>query len=74
MSYELKEYLNAINFTKNPTTSEERTYLKNTYENWLYSLHPASKLVSSKRPRLRKLVAPLVEMGFGPPAPTPNFE
>ena len=64
----------AINFTKNPHTIEERTYLKNTYENWLYSLHPASKLVGSERPRLRKLVAPLVEMGFGPPAPTPIFE
>ena len=63
----------AINFTKNPQNEEERAWLRSNYEGWLYSLHPVPELIESGRPRLRKLVAPQVEMGFGPPQPTPIF-
>ena len=64
----------AINFMANPTSRAEFDYFRGLYDKFLYSLHPVSDLIESDRPRLRKLVVPLVDLGFGPPAPTPIFE
>ena len=63
----------AINFMANPTTPAEFDYLRSLYDKFLYSLHPTPQLITSDSPRLRKLVAPLVELGFGPPKPTDVF-
>ena len=63
----------AINFMANPVTDEEVAYVKGLYEGWNYSLHPPEQLINSDRPRLRRMVSRLVELGFGPPKPTPLF-
>ena len=63
----------AINFMANPVTDEQIAYIKGLYEGWNFSLHPAEEMVNSSRPRLRGMVSRLVELGFGPPKPTPLF-
>jgi len=64
----------AINFMANPTTEAQVAYVRTLYESWNFSLHPVSELIESESPRLRSLVARLVELGFGPPNETPLFE
>ena len=39
-----------------------------------FSLHPVSELIEGESPRLRSLVARLVELVFRPPSETPLFE
>ena len=63
----------AISFMANPVTDEEVAYVRGLYEGWNYSLHPPEQLVNSDRPRLRRMVSRLVELGFGPPKSTPLF-
>ena len=59
----------AINFMANPVTVEQVAYVKGLYEGWNFSLHPAAEMINSDRPRLRRMVSRLVELGFGPPKP-----
>ena len=51
-------------FLGDPTTHEQVAYIKALYEKANYSLHPAESYVNSDRPRLRRMVSRLVELGF----------
>ena len=54
----------AMSFMPNPKTDDEVAYLRNLYDGYRYALHPAESYVSSERPRLRRMVSRLVELGF----------
>ena len=64
----------AVSFMARPTSPEHMAYLRQLHDRYLFSLHPHPALVKSDRPRLKELVAPLVELGFTPPRETPPFE
>ena len=54
----------AVSFMAAPVTEEQTAWLRRVYEGWNYALHPAEPFVNSDRPRIRRLVSRLVEMGF----------
>ena len=54
----------AISFFAAPVTEEQEAWLRRLYERWEYALHPAKTFVNSDRPRIRRLVSRLVDMGF----------
>ena len=54
----------AVSFMADPKTEEEVACLRNLYDGFKYALHPAESYVNSERPRLRRTVARLVELGF----------
>jgi len=54
----------AINFGRNPVTNVEVAQVRSSYERMRFSLRPCRSSINSKNPRVRKLVAPLVELGF----------
>jgi len=56
----------AINFVENPKTEEQVEYIKGLYESMTYSFHPSESYINSERPRIRRMVARLVELGFDP--------
>ena len=55
---------NAINFMENPKTDEQTAYIKSLYKSWKYGLRPAESYVNSDRPRIRRMVSRLAELGF----------
>ena len=56
--------MNAINFSEAVRTKEQEAGLREAYEGFTYVLHPAESLVNSDRPRIRRMVSKLVELGF----------
>ena len=56
----------AINFAENPKTEEQVEYIKGLYESMTYSFHPSESYINSERPRIRRMVAKLAELGFEP--------
>ena len=56
--------MDAINFSQAVLTEEQESGLREAYEGFTYVLHPAESLVNSNKPRLRAMVAKLVEVGF----------
>ena len=61
---EAGRYQHAINFMAPPVTEEQEAWLRRLYEGWTYALHPAETFVNSDRPRIRRLVSRLMDMGF----------
>ena len=53
-----------ISFMTNPRTEDEVTFLRDLYSRMKYSCHPPESYVNSDNPRLRRMVEPLVELGF----------
>ena len=52
-------------FGANPTTEEVRD-LRKLHDKFSWSLHPHAAYISSDRPRIRRMVSRLVELGFTP--------
>lgn len=53
-----------INFCANPKTDEQVAYVRGLYDVSIRSLRPAESYVFSERPRIRRMVSRLVELGF----------
>ena len=53
-------------FGANPTTKEEVVHLRKMHDQFNWSLHPHEAYINSDRPRIRRMVAGLVELGFTP--------
>lgn len=56
----------AVSFFKRPQTEEEHAFLRQQYEQARFSFHPSESYVNSDHPRVRRMVGPLVELGFEP--------
>jgi hypothetical protein len=54
----------AVSFGEHPKTEAQRDYLKKLHEGWKYALHPSESFINSERPRVRRMVSLLVELGF----------
>ena len=61
---EIGRHQHAISFFAAPVTEEQEAWLRRLYEGWEFALHPAETFVNSDRPRIRRLVSRLVDMGF----------
>ena len=57
-------YQVTLNFLANPRTDEQLYYLKERYAWSETELRPAESYVNSERPRVRRMVSRLVELGF----------
>jgi len=53
-------------YLANPTTDEQTEYLRNNQDRFKWSFHPAESYINSDRPRIRRMVSRLVELGFEP--------
>ena len=53
-------------YMANPTTDDHIEYLRNDYDRSKWSYHPSESYINSDRPRIRRMVSTLVEMGFEP--------
>ena len=53
-----------INFQVNPKTEEQIAYIRGQYDVSIRSLRPAESYVNSNRPRIRRMVSRLVDLGF----------
>ena len=53
-------------FGPNPTTDEEVRVLREMHDRFNWFLHPAESYINSDRPRIRRMVSRLVELGFTP--------
>ena len=53
-----------ISFMANPSTEDEVAFLRDLYSRMKYSCHPPESYINSDNPRLRRMVEPLVELGF----------
>ena len=56
----------AVSFGEAPKTEAQRDFLRKLYEGWTYALHPSETFINSDRPRVRRMVSLLVELGFEP--------
>ena len=54
----------AINFMENPTTESKEREVRDFYEVSNYSLRPSESYVNSDNPRIRRMVAKNLELGF----------
>ena len=54
----------AISFMANPRTEDEVAHLRDVHSRMKYSYHPAESYINSDSPRLRRMVEPMVELGF----------
>ena len=54
----------AINFMENPTTESKEKDVRDFYDVSNYSLRPSESYVNSDNPRLRRMVAKNLELGF----------
>ena len=57
-------YQHALTYIRTPVTEEESAEVRGHYERSRYSYRPCKSSINSENPRIRRLVAPLVEMGF----------
>ena len=53
-------------FGPNPTSEEEVLDLRKMHDKFNWSLHPSESYINSDRPRIRRMVSRLVELGFTP--------
>lgn len=53
-------------YLANPTTEEQTEYVREWYERSKWNFHPAESYIDSERPRIRRMVSRLVELGFEP--------
>ena len=53
-------------FYANPTTDEEIKEITDLYNASKWSAHPSQSYINSERPRIRRMVSRLVELGFEP--------
>ena len=51
-------------FGPNPTSEQEVRDLRKMHDQFKWSLHPSESYVNSDRPRIRRMVSRLVELGF----------
>ena len=54
----------AVNFAAHPRREEQLDLVRELYARHRFGFHPAQSYVKSDNPRLRRMVAFLVEMGF----------
>ena len=54
----------AVSFGECPKTEAQLDHLRKLYEGWTYALHPSEAFINSDRPRVRRMVSLLVELGF----------
>ena len=54
----------AISFIENPRTPEQIAWTRAFYDRARYSFHPSESYINSDRPRIRRMVARLIELGF----------
>ena len=57
-------HMHLVSFFANPTTEKEIASIRALYEISRWGLHPAKSHVNSARPRIRRMVSRLVELGF----------
>ena len=57
-------YQHALTYVRNPVTDEEVAGVRRAYESSRFSYRPCKSSVNSDSARIRRLVAPLVELGF----------
>ena len=64
----------AINFRANPKTEKQLACLLESCERHPFAFHPPEELIKSDNSRLQRMISRLLELGIGPPEPTPIFE
>ena len=57
-------YQHALTYIRNPVTDKEILHIKNGHDNTKFSYRPCKSYIESENPRMRRLVTPLVELGF----------
>ena len=63
----------AISFHELPRTETQKRYLAEKCAEYKFSLHVPDELLACDHPRVRDMLAPLIELGVGPPEPAPAF-
>jgi ectoine hydroxylase-related dioxygenase (phytanoyl-CoA dioxygenase family) len=53
-------------YLANPTTADQVADVREGHERFKWSFHPAESYINSERPRIRRMVSRLVELGFEP--------
>ena len=53
-------------YISNPTTEEEIAEIREQHDGYKWGFHPAESSINSDRPRIRRMVSRLVELGFTP--------
>ena len=53
-------------YNANPTTDEQIAWLRKEHDRFKWSYHPAESYIDSDRPRVRRMVSRLVELGCTP--------
>lgn len=53
-------------YISNPTTDEEIAKIRKQHDAYTFGFHPAESSINSDRPRVRRMVSRLVELGFTP--------
>ena len=53
-------------YIANPTTAEQIESVRTGHDKFKWSFHPAESYINSDRPRIRRMVSRLVELGFEP--------
>ena len=56
----------AISFFKNPTTDSEVQYVLDVYNRTRFTARPLESHINSDRPRVRRMISRLLELGFEP--------
>jgi hypothetical protein len=56
----------AINFFSNPATAEQVAEVRGIHENTRFSVRPTERMMQSDRPRIRRMIARLLGLGFEP--------
>ena len=59
----------AINFFSNPRTDAQVAEVREVHDRTRWSVRPTEALLKSGRPRIRRMISKLVELGFEPPGP-----
>ena len=53
-------------YGSNPTTDEQIAELRRYHDQFTWSFHPSESYINSDRPRIRRMVSRLVELGCTP--------
>jgi hypothetical protein len=53
-------------YIANPTTEEQIALTREQHDGYKWGFHPAESAINSDRPRIRRMVSRLVELGFTP--------
>ena len=59
-------YQLAISFFQNPKTEEQVGHIRAQYDRSKWSFRPSKSYINSERPRIRRMVSKLIELGFKP--------